>query len=464
MTGHVLEGGLGVVHDMDAPQERLHRQSTGVPGAARRGKHVVGAGAVIAQAHRRPRADENRSGGTDPGGHPGGVCGLDLQVLGGVGVDHPHPGVNVVDQDDAGLAALQRFGHPLPVDGAGQLAGQFGVGGVGQRDAVGHQHAGRHDVVLGLTDQVGGHVHRVGGVVSQDGDLGGPGLGVDADLRAADPFGRGDIDVAWPGDHVDRSQLQGIGVSAAVGEQRHRLRTTDRPDLLDPQQPGGRQDRRVRKAAEVRLRRAGHHQRVHAGGLGRHHVHHHAGRVDRRPARDVQADPLDRHPAFGDRGTRSQLGGGVGAALLGVHRAGALDGHFEGGTHLRVQCLQRGVELGHRHPNRVGANPVEAGAVFQRGHRAAFGDVVDDRPDDRDHGVDVHTAAGKGSSKLRGGHRPTAQVNAGHQGALLCLSHVARLSLMGGAIRKSISHRLGRLTDARAVAAGLSLRRCGAAA
>ena len=44
----------------------------------------------------------------------------------------------------------------------------------------------------------------VGGVVGQDGDLGWAGFGVDTDSRAAKPFGRGDVDVAGPGDHVDR--------------------------------------------------------------------------------------------------------------------------------------------------------------------------------------------------------------------------------------------------------------------
>ena len=140
----------------------------------------------------------------------------------------------------------------------------------------GDQHAGRHLVVLGLADQVGGDVHRVGGVVGEDRDLGGPGLGVDADLRPADPLGGGDVDVARPGDHVDRRQLGAVGVGAAVRQQRDGLRAADGPHLVDAEQAGGGQDGRVRQAAELGLRRAGDDQRVHPCGLRGHDVHHDA--------------------------------------------------------------------------------------------------------------------------------------------------------------------------------------------
>ena len=66
----VFERRLGVVDDVDAAQEGLHRQAAGVPGTARGGQHVVGPGAVVAEAYRRVRTDENRSGRTDLAGHP----------------------------------------------------------------------------------------------------------------------------------------------------------------------------------------------------------------------------------------------------------------------------------------------------------------------------------------------------------------------------------------------------------
>ena len=125
-------------------------------------------------------------------------------MFGGVGVDGADAGVDVVDQDDRRLPPGKRGRHPLTVHGGLQLGGQLGVGGVGQVGAGRHQDAGGHFVVLGLADQIGGDMRGVGGVIGQDGDLGRPGFGVDAHPRAAEPFGRGDVDVAGPGDHVDR--------------------------------------------------------------------------------------------------------------------------------------------------------------------------------------------------------------------------------------------------------------------
>jgi hypothetical protein len=106
--------------------------------------------------------------------------------------------------------------------------------------------------VLGLADQVGGDVHRVGARVGEHGDLGGAGLGVDPDQAAEQPLGRGDVDVARPGDDVDRLQHGPVGVDAAVREQRDALRPADRPHLLDAEQRGRREDRRVRQPAVAR--------------------------------------------------------------------------------------------------------------------------------------------------------------------------------------------------------------------
>ena len=210
-------------------------------------------GAVVAEADRGPRADEDRSGVTDP------------RIATSRGVARSgSPGARRRRRRppaarrrrrrrarcrDCGPASASVTRSRCSV--VGDLHGELGVDGVGERDAVGDQHAGGDDVVLGLADQVGRDVHRVGGVVGQDGDLGGAGLGVDADLGPADPLGGGDVDVARAGDHVDRRQLGAVGVGAAVGQQRHRLRAADRPHLVDPEQRGRGQDGRVRQAAEV---------------------------------------------------------------------------------------------------------------------------------------------------------------------------------------------------------------------
>ena len=74
------------------------------------GQHVVGAGGVVAEADTGAYgADEDGAGVAHPRGDRGGVAGLDLEVLGGVGVDDVEAGVDVVDEHDAATA--------VPVEG-----------------------------------------------------------------------------------------------------------------------------------------------------------------------------------------------------------------------------------------------------------------------------------------------------------------------------------------------------------
>ena len=73
---------------------------------------------------------------------------------------------------------------------AATWVGQLGLDRVGQLRAGRDQHRGGDRVVLGLADQVGGDVRRVGGVVGEDRDLGRAGLGVDADAALEQPLGR----------------------------------------------------------------------------------------------------------------------------------------------------------------------------------------------------------------------------------------------------------------------------------
>jgi hypothetical protein len=155
------------------------------------------------------------------------------------------------------------------------------------------------------------------------------------------PLGRGDVDVARPGDDVDRLQHGPVGVDAAVREQRDALRPADRPHLLDAQQRGRRQHRRVRQPAVLGLRRRGQHERLDPGRLGRDHVHQHAGRVDGQPAGGVEADPADRDEPLGHHPARDDLGDDVGAALVGVHGAGPGDRELQRGADRRVERGQR---------------------------------------------------------------------------------------------------------------------------
>ena len=50
VAGHTAQRGLVVVDDVDAAQERLHRQAAAVAGAAGGGQHVVRAGGVVTEA------------------------------------------------------------------------------------------------------------------------------------------------------------------------------------------------------------------------------------------------------------------------------------------------------------------------------------------------------------------------------------------------------------------------------
>ena len=103
--------------------------------------------------------------------------------------------------------------------------------------------------MLGLGDQVGGQVAGIGRGVGEDADLGGAGLGVDADDSLEQPLGSGDVDIARPSHQVDPWTVLG-----AVGEHRHGLGAADGVDLVDAEQPAGSQHRRVRQPAVLALR------------------------------------------------------------------------------------------------------------------------------------------------------------------------------------------------------------------
>ena len=256
----------------------------------------------------------------------------------------------------------------------------------------------------------------------------GPGLGVDADLRAAQPLGGGDVDVAGPGDHVDRRQLGAVGVGAAVGQQRHRLRAADRPHLVDAEQPRPRPG--SSGAAGRRMRPA-------AGWPP-------PASRPRRPAPGTTfITTLDGYTALPPgtyRPTRStgtqrsvtvapghQLGGGVGAPLVGVHRAGPLDRHLQRGAHRRVQLGQRGRQRGGRHPDRGRPDAVELLAEFQRRRRHPRSrDRLDDRPHLRQHRVHVHPAARQGGAQLGSRQFARRAGRCGPSGAVVHVVHCPR--------------------------------------
>ena len=401
------QGALVVVDDVDAAQERLHGQPAGVAGAAARGQHVVGAGEVVAERDRRVRADEDRTGVADLRRDGRRLGGVDLQVLGGVRVHDLEAGGHIVDQHDAGLAPGERRGDALGVLGARHLGGQLALDRAGQLLGVGDQHGGGQRVVLGLADQVGGDVDRVGGAVGEDRDLGRARLGVDADHALEQAFGRGHENVAGAGDEVDRTALL-----RAVGEHRDRLRAARRVHLVDAEQRARGEDDRVRQPAELLLRGRGDRERGHAGLLRGHDVHHHAGGVDGLAARDVQADPLDRHPALGDGAARDDLRGDVGAALVAVDEPGAAYALLQRVAYAGVEALQGLPDRLRGHARRLEAHAVETLGVVPYGGGSAMSDVVADGPHLLQGGLDVELGSRQhGAQVVRQG---PAQIDTGN--------------------------------------------------
>ncbi len=374
---------------------------------------MVGPGRVVAERDGRPGADEDRARVLDPVGDGGGVGGLDLQVLRAVGVDHAQPLVQAVDEDDRGLAAGQGRTDPvLDVLGGLDLRPQLLLHRVRQLRGVGDQDGGGQRVVLGLADQVGGDVHRVGGRVRQDGDLGRTGLGVDADLPGEEALGGGDPDVPGAGDHVGgRAGLR------AVREHRDGGGPAGRVDLVDAEQGAGGQDGGVRDAAELGLRGRGERDRADTGLLRGHHVHDHGRRVDRPAAGHVQPDPLDRHPLLGDRPAGHDLRGVRGAALLAVDEAGTADGLLERGAHGRVEALQRAGQLLGRDTHLFQPDAVELlGEVDQRRVPAMMHGLAD-----RTHLLqgDRDVEVGSGQQVAQGGalgEGVAAQIDSGDHG------------------------------------------------
>ena len=277
-------------------------------------------------------------------------------------------------------------------------------------------------IVLRLGEQVGGHVLGVGPSVGQNGDLGGPRLGIDADRPHDGSLGGRHVDVAGTGDDVhapaqDLSPgVRAVGVVlgvGAVGEHRDGLGTADGVDLGDPQQRARRQDRGVGQARELGLRRAGQGDLLDAGDLGGHRVHHHAGGVDRQPSGNVEPHPFNGDPALGDGASGDHLRDALGGHLSGVSGPVVGDGQLEGLAHRGVQVAQRLGDGGGGNTQVNRSHAVEAlGGVTQCG-RAAGADVLDQWGHGGLGGGDVKGGPGQGLCQLVCGESGTAQIGAG---------------------------------------------------
>ena len=401
------QGGLVVLDDVDAAQERLHRETARVAGAATGGQHVVGPGGIVAERHGAVLADEDRACVVHPCRDLGGILGLDLEVLRGVGVDDTKTCLEVVHQHDRRLLACEGRADPLGVFRCGGLRFELVLDGV-RKLQVGGDEDGRGDrVVLGLADQVSGEDRGAGGDVGEDRDLGGAGLGVDGDPAAEQALRGDDVDVAGAGDH----RRLGTGLRAK-GEHRDRLRAADGIDLVDAEHRAGREDPVVRQAAVVALRRAGDGDRGNAGRLRGHDVHDDAADERREPAGDVQADPLHRHPPLGDRAAVDDLRRGVRAPLVVVDLACALDGDLEGCAYVGVECVQRIRERCRGDAQGRRTYPVEPLPQVEQRLVTPDPDVLDDRAYGFQRGLDVQPGAGQHGREVDRGQVRTAQVDA----------------------------------------------------
>ena len=94
--------------------------------------------------------------------------------------------------------------------------------------------------------------------------------------------------------------------------------------------------------AVLTLWRRRHDERPDARDECRYHVHDDAGRVDRLPARDVEAHAVDRDPPLRHgspfRGLRNDLG----PSLPLMHQPGAADALAQGVDDGRVEAIDRG--------------------------------------------------------------------------------------------------------------------------
>ena len=256
-------------------------------------------------------------------------------MLGGEQLGHAHRLVDVVDQRDRALAVEGRL-DTLAVPRAGDLVLEGRLDGLDELGGGGDQQAGGQLVVLGLGDEVGGDHARLGRAVGHDGDLGRPGVPVDADatLGCQPLLGQADVEVARADDEVARRHAGG-----AVGHGGDRLGSADPDHAVHAEQCGRRQDGAVGPPVLAGRRRA-EHDLVHAGDLGRHDGHDHRRGVDGLAAGHVHAGPLD--------GAVPLAHAGAVAVVLPVPGSGALvePAHLVGGAFQRRPEV--GVEVGER--------------------------------------------------------------------------------------------------------------------
>ena len=273
--------------------------------------------------------------------------------------------------------------------------------------------------MLGLADQVGRDILRIGSGVGEDRDLGRASFGVDADDALEQPLGGGNIDIARSGHEADRF-ADVLAVGEAVCQCGDRLGAAHGIHLLDPEQSARGEDARVGVAGELPggflLRGARDREGADASELGGHDIHDHRARIDRSTTGDIETDTVDGHPALGDGAAVGDLGGGRVAHLVGVHAAGPVDADLQCRPHVGVELGQRGLERGGGDAQALGAHPVILlGEVFER-FGAALADRCADGFDRMQCRVDIELRPGQALAKLAQGQGSATQIQSLHHG------------------------------------------------
>ncbi|MEG8036758.1 hypothetical protein QP157_16035 [Sphingomonas sp. LR61] len=288
---------------------------------------------------------------------------------------------------------------------------------IGERRRRRHQHTAGLLVVLGLADEVGGDEPGVGGLVGDHEDLGRAGLGVDADDTAHQALRRGHVVVARTGDQVDGLE---VDRGDAVRQRADRAGAAHRVDLVDAEQSGRGQDRRVDRTAVVALRRGHECDRPDPGDLRGHDVHDDARRVDGLAAGHVEADAAHRLPALVHLGAVGERGDGAGRHLCGAGGSDAADGFVERFPQFGGQPGDGCRDLGDRHPDVRRGAAVEAFGLVVQCVRSAVSDVLDQLTGGVDRVRDVtHGARHESEEFGTGGQAATEVDSLHHQGTSL---------------------------------------------
>ncbi len=367
---------------------------------------MVAAREIVAETHRRVRADEHGAGVDEV--LRARIRHLQFEVLGRVRVAERGRGGQIVDQDDRRLGTRQGDGHALRVPRARCADRDFAGHGLGERLRIGHEHGRGLLVVLGLADQIGGDQARVRCGVRDDEDLGGAGLGIRPDHTRDGALGGRDEVVARTADDIDGVE---IDAGDAVREGADRAGAAHGVHLGDAEEPRRGQDHGVHPAVVLTLRRRGERHFDDTRDLGGHDVHDDARRVDRLAARDVHADPAHRLPPLPDARAGAELGQGGRGHLGGGRRAHPIDGLFQGGPHGRVQPGERFVQVRCGHAQVVSDGTVEALGLGAQCGLAVPGDVGDEARCGGQRFLAGGGGARNGRQQFGGRKRAAAQIN-----------------------------------------------------